>query len=133
MLSPNSTSPHTEISGSLETFLLMWDDGPTNTRDRDMSTVSGDKTLDELHHPDSSQDAIINSNPRHANEDTFPEGGQRAWLSLLGCFCAWMCAFGLMNVGPLFIAATPCMQRGADEVPIVTLYQVFSLPRNADL
>lgn len=27
----------------------------------------------------------------------YPEGGRAAYLSLFGCFCAWMCAFGLMN------------------------------------
>lgn len=79
----------------------MRNDVPTNTRDRNMSTVPGDRILDELHHPGFSQDAIMIGNPPYMNEDTFPEGGRRAWLSLLGCFCAWMCAFGLMNVGLL--------------------------------
>ena len=27
----------------------------------------------------------------------YPEGGRAAYMSLFGCFCAWMCAFGLMN------------------------------------
>ena len=27
----------------------------------------------------------------------YPEGGRAAYISLFGCFCAWMCAFGLMN------------------------------------
>ena len=31
------------------------------------------------------------------DDEAFPEGGRRAWSSLLGCFCAWMTAFGLMN------------------------------------
>lgn len=29
--------------------------------------------------------------------EPYPEGGRAAYLSLLGCFCAWLCAFGLMN------------------------------------
>ena len=29
--------------------------------------------------------------------EPYPEGGRAAYLSLFGCFCAWMCAFGLMN------------------------------------
>lgn len=39
--------------------------------------------------------SIIPDGP--AEEEVFPEGGRHAWLSLLGCFCAWMSAFGLMN------------------------------------
>lgn len=30
-------------------------------------------------------------------QDMFPEGGARAWLSVLGSFCGMMCCFGLMN------------------------------------
>lgn len=37
-------------------------------------------------------------------EGVFPEGGTAAWLSLLGCFCAWMAAFGLMNTTGTFQA-----------------------------
>ena len=29
--------------------------------------------------------------------DSYPEGGRAAYLSLFGCFCAWMSAYGLMN------------------------------------
>lgn len=29
--------------------------------------------------------------------ESYPEGGRAAYLSLFGCFCAWMCAYGLMN------------------------------------
>ena len=29
--------------------------------------------------------------------EPYPEGGRAAYLSLFGSFCAWMCAFGLMN------------------------------------
>lgn len=37
-------------------------------------------------------------------DEYFPEGGRAAWLVLLGCFCAWMCAFGLMNTVGTFQA-----------------------------
>ena len=30
-------------------------------------------------------------------DETFPEGGTRAWLSVLGSLCGMMCCFGLMN------------------------------------
>ena len=29
--------------------------------------------------------------------EPYPEGGRAAYLSLFGCFCAWLCAYGLMN------------------------------------
>ena len=29
--------------------------------------------------------------------EPYPEGGRAAYLSLFGCFCAWLCAFGFMN------------------------------------
>ena len=29
--------------------------------------------------------------------ESYPEGGRAAYLSLFGCFCAWLCAYGLMN------------------------------------
>lgn len=32
-----------------------------------------------------------------SESESYPEGGRAAYLSLFGCFCAWMCAFGLMN------------------------------------
>lgn len=38
------------------------------------------------------------------DHEIFPEGGRKAWLSLLGCFCAWMSAFGLMNTTGTFQA-----------------------------
>jgi len=72
-----------------------------------MPTLVENKTLDALNYSESPQDAITNGDPQYANEDTFPEGGRSAWFSLLGCFCAWMCAFGLMNVRSLPIVATP--------------------------
>lgn len=37
-------------------------------------------------------------------EQDFPEGGRAAWLSLAGCFCAWMASFGLMNTVGTFQA-----------------------------
>ena len=30
-------------------------------------------------------------------DESFPEGGPRAWLSVLGSLCGMMCCFGLMN------------------------------------
>ena len=36
-------------------------------------------------------------NPAVPESELYPEGGRAAYLSLFGCFCAWMCAFGLMN------------------------------------
>ena len=41
---------------------------------------------------------------RPPEDEYFPEGGRAAWLALLGCFCAWMCAFGLMNTVGTFQA-----------------------------
>ena len=32
-----------------------------------------------------------------SESEFYPEGGRAAYMSLFGCFCAWMCAFGLMN------------------------------------
>ena len=32
-----------------------------------------------------------------SESELYPEGGRAAYMSLFGCFCAWMCAFGLMN------------------------------------
>lgn len=52
----------------------------------------------------------FNTDPQHTStlrsldEEAFPEGGRSAWLSLLGCFCAWMSAFGLMNTVGTFQA-----------------------------
>lgn len=31
------------------------------------------------------------------DSEPYPEGGRAAYLSLFGCFCAWMSAYGLMN------------------------------------
>lgn len=36
--------------------------------------------------------------------EPYPEGGRAAYLSLFGCFCAWMCAYGLMNTVGTFQA-----------------------------
>ena len=41
---------------------------------------------------------------RPCEDEYFPEGGRAAWLALLGCFCAWMSAFGLMNTVGTFQA-----------------------------
>ena len=35
--------------------------------------------------------------PDNEYDDSFPEGGTRAWLSVLGSLCGMMCCFGLMN------------------------------------
>ena len=39
--------------------------------------------------------ALRKSDSEH--DETFPEGGSRAWLSVLGSLCGMMCCFGLMN------------------------------------
>ena len=36
--------------------------------------------------------------------EPYPEGGREAYLSLFGSFCAWMCAYGLMNTVGTFQA-----------------------------
>ena len=35
--------------------------------------------------------------PYNEHDEAFPEGGTRAWLSVLGSLCGMMCCFGLMN------------------------------------
>lgn len=44
------------------------------------------------------------TNSPASSEEDFPEGGRAAWLSLAGCFCAWMASFGLMNTVGTFQA-----------------------------
>ena len=51
-------------------------------------------------------------------EEEFPERGRHAWLSLLGCFCAWMCAFGLMNVRA-FIILAPQIAKESTQQPLL--------------
>ena len=58
------------------------------------------------HQPDVMEKRTVPAEP-HAPEgplnlaasesESYPEGGRAAYFSLFGCFCAWMCAFGLMN------------------------------------
>ena len=50
---------------------------------------------------------------RPPEDEYFPEGGRAAWLALLGCFCAWMCAFGLMNTVGTFQACLETHQLSA--------------------
>ena len=53
---------------------------------------------------------VHDHNPKHSitlgarDEGVYPEGGRKAYLSLLGSFCAWMSAFGLMNTVGTFQA-----------------------------
>lgn len=49
-----------------------------------------------------------------SGEENFPEGGRAAWLSLAGCFCAWMASFGLMNTVGTFQAYLQTHQLSAD-------------------
>jgi hypothetical protein len=37
------------------------------------------------------------STPTLAPEHTFPEGGTRGWLVVLGCFCVMFFTFGYVN------------------------------------
>ena len=39
-----------------------------------------------------------------SRDEDFPEGGRTAWVSLTGCFCAWMASYGLMNTVGTFQA-----------------------------
>lgn len=59
----------------------------------------------EVHLGSDLQPASENStNSSSSTVEDFPEGGRAAWLSLAGCFCAWMASFGLMNTVGTFQA-----------------------------
>lgn len=59
-----------------------------------MDTCSGSE--DDNHIPEYPALGTLRS-PGNEYDKAFPEGGTRAWLSVLGSLCAMMCCFGLMN------------------------------------
>ena len=59
---------------------------PTPSRDKENHAV-----LPEPRAPEGPLNLAV------SDSEPYPEGGRAAYSSLLGCFCAWMPAFGLMN------------------------------------
>ncbi|KAL9074832.1 MAG: hypothetical protein Q9161_001970 [Pseudevernia consocians] len=58
--------------------------------------------------------------------EPYPEGGRAAYLSLLGCFCAWMSAFGLMNTIGTFQAYLSTHQLAAySEADIGWIFSLY--------
>ena len=50
---------------------------------------------DVIHSPIKS--STVDSQSQSRVDETYPEGGSRAWISVTGSLCAMMCCFGLMN------------------------------------
>lgn len=81
--------------------------------EKDFVGAGRNEACDEIWgHPDPQPEGVPSRVSRDApsaferppEDEYFPEGGRAAWLALLGCFCAWMCAFGLMNTVGTFQA-----------------------------
>ena len=81
--------------------------------EKNLAVAGQNEACDEMSEPPNPQ---LEKIPSHVSRDApsaferpcedeyFPEGGRVAWLALLGCFCAWMTAFGLMNTVGTFQA-----------------------------
>lgn len=61
-----------------------------------------------------------------AESEPYPEGGRAAYLSLFGCFCAWLCAYGLMNTIGTFQAYLGTHQlAGYSEADIAWIFGLY--------
>ena len=55
----------------------------------------GSITKDSIHHEEGARISISHSSDGECQK-VYPEGGTRAWLSVLGSLCGMMCCFGLI-------------------------------------
>jgi len=62
---------------------------------RDSKYVAG-RGIESPMSPKVSNSSNVSAQPEQ-EEEPYPEGGLRAWLSVLGSLCGMMCCFGLMN------------------------------------
>ena len=61
-----------------------------NTMDQSATVPAGEVNVK---HPEDTTDIPEEA----AMEPTYPEGGRRAWLTLLGCFCGFFAALSLTD------------------------------------
>ncbi|EAU33084.1 conserved hypothetical protein [Aspergillus terreus NIH2624] len=66
--------------------------------------VVTDSTLEKGHNPEETSDSLANDTTQKAREPEPPEGGRKAWLSLVGSSLAMFVSFGWVNCIALFQA-----------------------------
>lgn len=66
--------------------------------------VVTDSTLEKGHNPQETSDSLANDTTQKAREPEPPEGGRKAWLSLVGSSLAMFVSFGWVNCIALFQA-----------------------------
>lgn len=62
------------------------------------------------------------------NDAHYPDGGLRAWLVVLGGWCASFCTFGLLNCSGVFVeyyASGPLAHHDASAISWITAVQAF--------
>ena len=103
---------HSEPSDNAATGKTFKDGNRITTNDKDPKhAVKSSQSS-----PDEGSSSMAPDNPAGpaaSKEETYPEGGLVAWLSVFGSLCGMMCCFGLMNTIGTFQAYLVTHQLGA--------------------